>query len=86
MPDSSGVRLPEIFDDLDIGINLHDPDDEQILDANDRLTELYGYSVAELRTMKVGDYTAPSTRFHRQKRLAGSDSLRTATRNRSSGR
>ncbi|WP_256402780.1 PAS domain-containing sensor histidine kinase [Halorubrum salinum] len=59
----TSVRLPEIFDDLNVGINLHDTDGGRILDANTRLAELYGYSVAELRSMSVGDYTAPSTRF-----------------------
>jgi len=66
MTASADIRLPAIFDDLDVGINLHDPDGERILDANDRLTELYGYSVEELRTMSVGDYTPPSTRFSQE--------------------
>jgi PAS domain S-box-containing protein len=63
MGHSGEVRLPDAFDDLDVGINLHDPCGEEILDANTRLTELYGYSIAELRSMTVEDYTAPSTRF-----------------------
>jgi PAS domain S-box-containing protein len=63
MREPAGVRLPGIFDDLDVGINLHDPTTNEILDANARLEELYGYSADELRTMSVGDYTAPSTRF-----------------------
>jgi len=61
------VSLPEAFDDLDVGINLHDTSGERILDSNARLTELYGYSLAELRTMTVEDYTAPSTRFTQEK-------------------
>ncbi|EMA68176.1 PAS/PAC sensor signal transduction histidine kinase [Halorubrum aidingense JCM 13560] len=63
MRESADTRLPGIFDDLDVGINLHDPTANEILDANARLEELYGYSADELRTMGIGDYTAPSTRF-----------------------
>jgi len=61
------VTLPAVFDDLHVGITLHDPDDGSVLDGNKRLEELYGYSAAELRTMAVGDYTAPSTRFSQEK-------------------
>jgi len=63
MREPAGTRLPVIFDDLDVGINLHDPTTNEILDANARLEELYGYSADVLRTMGVGDYTAPSTKF-----------------------
>ncbi len=57
------ARLPRIFDDLRIGITLHDPESGAVLDGNDRLTKLYGYPIEEIRTMDVEDYTAPSTRF-----------------------
>lgn len=57
------VRLPAMFDDLDVGITLHHPETGAILDVNDSLGELYGYSPAELRDMTVGDFTAPSTKF-----------------------
>ncbi|MFW5937892.1 MAG: ATP-binding protein, partial [Halanaeroarchaeum sp.] len=60
---AAGTRLPEIFDDLGVGITLHDPATNEILDANARLEDLYGYSAYQLRTMSVGDYTARSTRF-----------------------
>ncbi|GAB7008280.1 PAS domain-containing sensor histidine kinase [Halorubrum trueperi] len=69
MSDSAAVRLPEVFDDLSVGINLHDPKAGEILDVNPRLEELYGYSAADLRTMEVGDYTAPSTRFSQEAAL-----------------
>jgi len=68
MREPAGTRLPVIFDDLDVGINLHDPTTNEILDANARLEELYGYSADVLRTMGVGDYTAPSTKFHKTRR------------------
>ncbi|MWV65692.1 PAS domain S-box protein [Halorubrum sp. JWXQ-INN 858] len=63
MSDEGGVRLPRAFDDLRIGITLHDPATGAVLDGNERLAELYGYPLEELRTMNVEDYTAPSTRF-----------------------
>ena len=69
MNNSAAVRLPPILDDLAVGINLHDPETCEILDANPRLEELYGYSADELRTMEVGDYTAPSTRFSQEEAM-----------------
>ncbi|WP_254280178.1 sensor histidine kinase [Haloarcula marina] len=64
-----------MFDDLDIGVILRDPETGRTLDVNPRLAELYGYSAAELTEMDVGDYTAPSTTFsqaeaHRRLRAA----------------
>jgi len=63
MTTHGGARLPRIFDDLRIGITLHDPESGAVLDGNDRLAELYGYPIEELRTMRVVEYSAPSTRF-----------------------
>ena len=51
-------RIPDVFDELEIGITLHDLETTEILDVNSRLEELYGYTVAELREMSVADYTA----------------------------
>lgn len=47
-----------VFDDLGVGIMLHDPETGEIVGVNDRLTELYGYSAAELREMDVHEYSA----------------------------
>lgn len=69
MKEPPAVRLPPILDDLEVGINLHDPETCAILDANPRLEEIYGYSADELRTMDVGDYTAPSTRFSQEEAI-----------------
>ncbi|WP_256393029.1 sensor histidine kinase [Natronoarchaeum rubrum] len=55
--------LPPMFEDLDIGIAVHDPETGAIVDVNDSLEQLYGYSAAELREMEVGEYTAPSRDF-----------------------
>jgi len=58
-----GVTLPSAFDDLEVGITLHDPESGAVLDVNESLEQLYGYSAAELREMSVGEYTAPSTKY-----------------------
>jgi PAS domain S-box-containing protein len=63
MSSRSDGLIPDIFDDLEIGITLHDPETGAILDVNSRLEELYGYTAAELREMTVGDYSAPGTEF-----------------------
>ncbi len=55
------ARLPLLFDDLNVGIILYHPSTGNILDVNERLERLYGYSADELRTMEVGDYTTSST-------------------------
>jgi PAS domain S-box-containing protein len=63
MSRSADVRLPPLLDDLDVGIVIHDPETGAILDVNGQIEELYGYSSDVLRTMSVGDVTAPSTKF-----------------------
>jgi len=55
--------IPDVFDDLAIGITLHNPETGEILGVNERLEELYGYTVAELREMEVGDYSADGDVF-----------------------
>jgi len=47
-----------VFDDLKIGITVHDPETGAIVSVNSQLESLYGYSEAELQTMTVGDYSA----------------------------
>jgi len=47
-----------VFDDLEVGITIHDPETGAILGINSQLKSLYGYTEAELRTMTVGDYSA----------------------------
>jgi PAS domain S-box-containing protein len=52
-----------MFDALDIGITVHEPDTGEILAVNTKLEELYGYTAAQLQEMTVADYTAPSTKY-----------------------
>ena len=50
--------LPAVYDDLNCGIILHDPETAAIRDANSRLESMYGYSTAELRDMTVPEFSA----------------------------
>lgn len=63
MAAQSGPRIPPVFDGLGVGITVHDPETGAIVAVNERLTELYGYDAAELRSMTVGDYTAPESPY-----------------------
>jgi len=55
--------VSSVFDDLEIGITLHDPKTGAIRGVNSRLEELYGYSEAELRELSVADYSATDEGF-----------------------
>jgi len=55
------VSLPPSFDDLNTGIAIHDPETAVILDVNESLERLYGYSASELRDTTVDEYSAAST-------------------------
>ncbi|WP_235920821.1 PAS domain S-box protein [Natronorubrum halalkaliphilum] len=51
------------MDNLNIGVTLYDPETGNILDMNDRIEQLYGYSKEELQTMTFEEFTAGSTRM-----------------------
>jgi len=55
--------LPSIVDRLNAGVTLHEPETGVILDVNNQVEQLYGYSASELRGMFVGDITASSQRY-----------------------
>jgi PAS domain S-box-containing protein len=55
--------VESVFDDLGVGITLHDPETGAIVGANSRLEELYGYTEAELSELSVADYTATDEGF-----------------------
>ena len=55
--------ISAVFDDLEIGITLHDPETGDIVGVNSRLESLYGYSEAELTEMTVADYSATDEGF-----------------------
>ncbi|WP_049986957.1 PAS domain-containing sensor histidine kinase [Halobellus rufus] len=55
--------LPSEYDTLRVGIALYDPRDGSILDANDRLTSIFGYGRADLRGLGIDRYTANTYPF-----------------------
>ncbi|SIR59701.1 PAS domain-containing sensor histidine kinase [Natronorubrum thiooxidans] len=63
------MKLPDTFDDLQVGIVLHEPETGAILDVNERLERLYGYSRTALREMDISEYTAPSTAFTQEQAI-----------------
>ncbi|WP_226040862.1 PAS domain-containing sensor histidine kinase [Natrinema sp. DC36] len=67
MAGSQKVSLPAAFDDLDIGITLRDPKTGALLDLNERVQQLYGYSRENLLKMEIGDYTPVSKKFSQEK-------------------
>ncbi|MBZ6495788.1 PAS domain-containing sensor histidine kinase [Haloterrigena longa] len=71
------VSVPGIFDGMTVGITVHDPETGEIIDMNERVEQLYGYSKSELRTMSIEEYTAPSSQFTKKEAV---DRIRTAAR------
>jgi PAS domain S-box-containing protein len=58
MATKEGATLPTAYDTLQVGIALYDPETGAILDANERLEAIVGYTAEELRDRSVSDYTA----------------------------
>ena len=56
-----------VFDDLGVGITVHEPETGAIVGTNRRLEELYGYTASELRTMTVAEYSAVDEGFTQAK-------------------
>ena len=52
------VAVKTVFDDLGVGIMISDPETGDIVGANNRLTELIGYSETELGEMGFDEYSA----------------------------
>ena len=59
----TGAILRAAYDDLHVGIVLYDPDTGAVLDANDRLESIFGFTTGELRDLSVGTYTANTHSF-----------------------
>ena len=79
MTSEENITLPSIFDGMNVGITLHDAETGTILDVNDRLEQLYGYSAQQLRTMTVEGYTAPTVHTGESGRANPRCSQRTST-------
>lgn len=55
---SGRVTLPDVYENLRIGMVLHHPDTCEILDINGRLESIYGYPTKEIRGLAVDDFSA----------------------------
>ena len=55
---ASDDTLPSAYDALTSGIILHEPTTGAIIDANDHIERLYGYTIADLRTMTPEAFSA----------------------------
>ena len=58
MPPHDEIKLPREYDTLHTGIALYDPNGGRIVDANERLEEIFGYTTEQLRELSVEMYTA----------------------------
>jgi len=61
---ASGDKYKMIFDSINDGVFIHDPDTGAILEANRKVTEMYGYTPDEIRAITIEDLssgTAPYT-------------------------
>ena len=56
--DSTEPALPTAYDDLHVGIGLHDPETGRIVDANVELEQLYGYTTPQLRELDLSVLSA----------------------------
>ena len=62
---ASGDKYKMIFDSINDGVFIHDPDTGAILEANRKVTEMYGYTPDEIRAITIEDLssgTAPILR------------------------
>jgi hypothetical protein len=58
------VAVKTVFDDLGVGIMIHDPEMGDIVGVNDRLTELMGYSETRLCTFMYNPQRKARDRQH----------------------
>jgi len=57
-PETSEDGYRAIFDAANDAIFIHDPSTGAILDVNKKMTEMYGYTLDEARTLSVGDISS----------------------------
>ncbi len=58
MPCQKGIELPSEYNTLSVGIALYDPQNGMILDANERVETILGYTTEQLRDRSIESYTA----------------------------
>jgi PAS domain-containing protein len=52
------TEFPSAYNTLHVGVALYDPDTGAILDGNDRVELVFGYTTEELRDLSIEEYTA----------------------------
>lgn len=57
------IDLPSAYDRLHVAIMLYDPETGAVLDANDPLESLFGYTTSTLRGMSIDEYSANTQSF-----------------------
>ncbi len=74
----SESRYEVIFDSVNDGIFLYDPDDFSLLDVNEAVVRMFGYSRKEILNMTIGElsdkesgYTSPEARKYAKVALKG---------------
>jgi PAS domain S-box-containing protein len=65
----SEARFKQLFDSMNDGISLRDARTFELLDANRRLCEMYGYTLEELKALPRGVLAANESADERRKRL-----------------
>jgi len=52
------IEVPSAYNTLHVGVALYDPDTGAILDGNDWVEAIFGYTTEELRDLSIEEYTA----------------------------
>ena len=52
--------VPDVLDQLELGVVVHDPQTAEFVHANDTLESMYGYSLEELQERSIGELSADS--------------------------
>ena len=65
----SELRFRQLFDGADAGIIVRDAETYELLDANRKFCEMYGYTPAELKRLPLGSLSAGEPPEARQRRL-----------------
>ena len=65
----SEVNYRSIFDAANDAIFVHDIETGEIIDANQKMREMYGYSVDEVRRLKIGDLSVNEPPYTQEEAL-----------------
>ena len=66
----SEVRFKQFFDSINDGISVRDARTFELVDANRRFCEMYGYTLEELKALPLGSLAASESADERRRRLS----------------